>query len=136
MRPDREAALYARSIDGVAALKVAKGAKEVKVVLAPAARSQVGSSMGKGIRSPGWTVPDHAKWTANLSPYGGYTVTKLEPDGRYQFSGLIPGAEYQITYVQGRGNSQSKVHEIKRFRVNGAGKIDLGDFNVPDPKKH
>jgi len=113
---DREAALYARSIDGVAALKVAKGAKEVKVVLAPG-----GTVTGRLVDGQGHPLAgDGPSLTmqsgpANLSPYGGYTVTKLEPDGRYQFSGLIPGAEYQITYVQGRGILKARFMRSKDF---------------------
>jgi hypothetical protein len=134
MRPDREATLYARSTDGVAALKVAKGAKEVKVVLAPGGTvtGRLVDGQGRPLAGDGPSItmqsgPD------NLPPTNALQVAKLEADGRYQFKGLIPGAEYLLTYVQGRGNPRNEVYEIKRFRVNGADKIDLGDFNVPNP---
>jgi hypothetical protein len=134
MRPDRESALYAQSPDGVAAVKIGPAEKEVKVVLAPPATvtGRIVDVAGRPLAGEGPYLAMESGPGGLPAPHNAHALSKLEADGRYQFR-LIPGAEYQLVYVSERETPRVHAHPIKKFRVNGAEQIDLGNFNVPDP---
>ena len=136
-RPDQDVGLYARGENGiVAAVRVAKGSNEVKVVLAPGvtASGRVVDASGKPMVGQGPSLgmiagPGDVPRNANS-----LSLSKFEAGGRYEFTGLHPGAEYRAHFVVVRDSGARESFPIKTFRVSGPGPIDLGEFVVPAAK--
>ncbi len=120
----------------VAAVKVAVGTNEVKVVLGPPATAsgRVVDASGKAL------VGEGPRMSLLGGPDGlpGLRSTmfrsKFEPGGRYEFKGLIPGVEYRVFLLLYRDSGVLDNLPIKTFRVDRPGPIDLGEFVVPDAK--
>ncbi len=135
-RPDEAVGLFARSANGVAAMKVAKGIDEVKVVLGPwaTASGRVVDArghplVGEGPRASMTAGPGDVPGRLGLTSPAGFG-----PGGRYEFKGLIPGAEYRLYLLHVRDSGALDNLPIKTFRVDRPGPIDLGEFVVPDAK--
>ena len=131
--PGDDAGLYVTSENGVAAVKVAEGTKEVKVVLGPPA-----TLSGRVVDAKGRPLVGEGPRMRMIDGPGGLPrpgdVTYLSrsgPDGRYQFKGLIPGAEYRVFFLLFRDSGAQDNIPIKTLRVPGPGPIELGEFVVP-----
>ena len=135
-RPDQDVVLYAQNLNGVAAVRVTKGTKEVKVVLGPLATAsgRVVDARGKPIVGEGprmimTTGPEDLPRDHSV-----VRLSKLDPGGRYEFKVLVPGAEYRLSFLFTRDSGVQENLPIKTFRVERPGPIDLGEFVVPDEK--
>ena len=131
-RPDGDVGLYATGPNGVAAVKVAKGVNEVKVVLAPGATAsgRVVDAAGKPLVGQGPNLQMIAG-PAGLPKTSVNYLSKFEAGGRYEFKGLVPDAEYGVRLGVSRDSGVRESFTIKTFRVEGPGPIDLGEFVVP-----
>ena len=132
-RPAGDVAVYASSLDGVAAVKVAKGVDEVKVVLGPSV-----TASGRVVDPSGRPLAGEQPRLLMLSGPGdlpGLTNTirlpKFEAGGRYELRGLVPGAEYKLILIHTRDTGAEDVLTIKTFRATAPGPIDLGEFVIP-----
>lgn len=132
-RPDDDAVLFVVGANGVAAVKVAEGTKEVKVVLGPPA-----TLSGRVVDAQGRPLVGEGPEMRMIDGPGGLpalvfstAVSRFKPDGRYEFKGLIPGAEYRVFFPLFRDSGAQDNIPIKTFRVPGPGPIDLGEFVVP-----
>ena len=132
-RSDGDIGLYAHDAGSAAAVKVAKGTDEVKVVLGPSATAsgRVVDAAGRPFVGEGprmWMSggPGDLPRISNS-----ISLSKFEPGGRYEFKGLVPGAEYRVFFPLFRDSGALDNLPIKTFRVAGPGPIDLGEFVVP-----
>ena len=134
-RTDQDVGLYASGEGGVAAVKVAKGVGEVKVVLGPpaAASGRVVDAAGRPFVGEGpflsmsggpWRPAEHLRRPSSVQVRSG--------PGRRIPGPLSPASGIQgVYFVLFRDSGAREVLPIKTFRVPGPGPIDLGTFVIP-----
>ncbi len=136
-RYDEDHGLYATSTDAtkVGTVRVAKGVRDVKVVLGPSATAsgRVVDARGKPFNSSGPRM-DMLSGPDGLPSHPATFGLRLGPGGRYDIPGLFPGASYRLVLGFFHDSGAWDVVAIKTFRVEGPGPIDLGEFVVPDAK--
>ena len=128
-RPDQDIGLYVTTTDRVAAMRVAKGTDEVKVILGPGA-----TASGRVVDAAGRPLAEEGPWLVMTRGPGNVpTLVNLTPLSRFEAGGALmssrtssPGAEYRATFRRG-----PDALPIKSFRIEGPGPIDLGDLVVP-----
>ena len=125
--------LYAYGAGKVAAVKVARGVDEVKVVLGPSATAtgRIVDAKGRPFTGEGPSVTTLGGTDGLPGSSGIRHLSTFEPGGRYTFKGLAPGVEYKVSFILFRDSGARDVLPIKTFRVPGPGPIDLGEFVVP-----